>query len=371
MIDNYHAVYDITTSLIKDGHKRIGFLGDIYTCKSYYERWKGYRDALLDNNRQYDEKMCAIGKNVDGTYTEEEFLLKEFKAMELKPTAMVCCNDRYAIQFMIGLKADGYQVPEDIAVAGFDNLKESSYFYPTLTTVEGNRTQLGTRAAEQIVKRINSPNEQYELVRLQTTPIYRDSTKLLKLSEAIQMKKPDIYFSPAPVIEPEKGCDWADTMVLNPALVLDEDGKTIHMLFRATGPWPQKNLRGLSDPYPIFLGYAKSEDLGENFQPDFSRPALAPRVAYEKEDMYVLNYKGEKVLDYANGCVEDPRIFTVEDKTYLTVASRLFPPGPYWEKDARRDYLPDWVAEDETPVGVCARRNDTVTVLYELDVEKL
>lgn len=177
MIDNYHAVYDITTSLIKDGHKRIGFLGDIYTCKSYYERWKGYRDALLDNNRQYDEKMCAIGENVDGTYTEEEFLLKEFKAMELKPTAMVCCNDRYAIQFMIGLKADGYQVPEDIAVAGFDNLKESSYFYPTLTTVEGNRTQLGTRAAEQIVKRINSPNEQYELVRLQTTPIYRDSTK--------------------------------------------------------------------------------------------------------------------------------------------------------------------------------------------------
>lgn len=133
----------------------------------------------------------------------------------------------------------------------------------------------------------------------------------------------------------------------------------------------KKNLRGLSDPYPIFLGYAKSEDLGENFQPDFSRPALAPRVAYEKEDMYVLNYKGEKVLDYANGCVEDPRIFTVEDKTYLTVASRLFPPGPYWEKDARRDNLPDWVAEDETPVGVCARRNDTVTVLYELDVEKL
>ncbi len=185
------------------------------------------------------------------------------------------------------------------------------------------------------------------------------------------MKKPDIYFSPAPVIEPEKGCDWADTMVLNPALVLDEDGKTIHMLFRATGPWPQKNLRRLSDPYPIFLGYAKSEDLGENFQPDFSRPALAPRVDYEKEDMYVLNYKGEKVLDYANGCVEDPRIFTVEDKTYLTVASRLFPPGPYWEKDARRDNLPDWVAEDETPVGVCARRNDTVTVLYELDVEKL
>lgn len=185
------------------------------------------------------------------------------------------------------------------------------------------------------------------------------------------MERPVIQYSKAPVIEPKAGCDWADTMVLNPAMFLDEDGNTIHMLFRATGPWPQKNLKGLSDPYPIFLGYAKSEDLGESFQPDFLRPALAPRVEYEKEDMYVTNYKGEKVLDYANGCVEDPRIFTVEGKTYLTVASRLFPPGPYWEKDARRDNLPDWVATDETPVGVCARRNDTVTVLYELDEDAL
>ena len=177
LIDNYHAVYDITNRLIKDGHKRIGFLGDIYTCKSYYERWKGYRDALLDNKREYDESICAIGENIDGAYTEEDYLFKVFKKMDIKPTAMVCCNDRYAIQFMINLKSEGYQVPEDIAVAGFDNLKESSYFYPTLTTVEGNRTQLGTRAAEQIVKRINAPGEQFELVRLQTTPIYRDSTK--------------------------------------------------------------------------------------------------------------------------------------------------------------------------------------------------
>ena len=83
-------------------------------------------------------------------------------------------------------------------------------------------------------------------------------------------------YSSEPVLEPKEGCPWADTMVLNPALVLDEDGKTIHMLFRATGPWPEGNLKGKSDPYPIFLGYAKSTDLGESFVPDFSRPALAP-----------------------------------------------------------------------------------------------
>ncbi len=74
------------------------------------------------------------------------------------------------------------------------------------------------------------------------------------------MEKLTIEFSSDPVIEPKRGCDWADTMVLNPALFLDDDGKTIHMLFRATGPWSKKNLKGISDPYPIFLGYTKSSD---------------------------------------------------------------------------------------------------------------
>ena len=64
------------------------------------------------------------------------------------------------------------------------------------------------------------------------------------------MKELTIEFSSEPVIEPKRGCDWADTMVLNPALFLDDDGRTIHMLFRATGPWPKKNLKGIVDIFP-------------------------------------------------------------------------------------------------------------------------
>lgn len=184
-------------------------------------------------------------------------------------------------------------------------------------------------------------------------------------------EKPIITYSKEPVLEPKEGCAWADTMVLNPALVLDEDGKTIHMLFRATGPWPSANLKGKSDPYPIFLGYAKSSDMGENFEADFERPALAPKLAYEEQDIYVINDKGEKVINYANGCIEDPRLFYVEGQLYLTVACRLFPPGPYWEGDKRKDNLPDWVMDPDSPVGVLARRNDTVTVLYKVDLNKL
>ena len=184
-------------------------------------------------------------------------------------------------------------------------------------------------------------------------------------------EKPIITYSKEPVLEPKEGCAWADTMVLNPALVLDEDGKTIHMLFRATGPWSEANLKGKSDPYPIFLGYAKSTDMGESFEADFERPALAPKLAYDEQDMYVINDKGEKVINYANGCIEDPRLFYIGAQLYLTVACRLFPPGPYWEGDKRRDNLPDWVMDPDSPVGSLARRNDTVTVLYKVDLNKL
>lgn len=185
------------------------------------------------------------------------------------------------------------------------------------------------------------------------------------------MNKPVIRYSKKPAIEPKEGCKWADTMVLNPAIVKDDKSNTIHMLFRATGPWPEKNLKGISDPYPIFLGYAKSEDNGESWDVDFERPALEPLLHYDTDKMYITNYKGEKVINYANGCVEDPRIFKIEGSLYLTVACRMFPPGPYWEGDKRQANRPYWAEKEDNPFGTAASKNDTTTVLYKLDLEAL
>ncbi len=185
------------------------------------------------------------------------------------------------------------------------------------------------------------------------------------------MKEPKIRYSSKPVIVPQEGCSWADTMVLNPAIVREQDSNTIHMLFRATGPWPQKNLRGLSDPYPIFLGYAASEDNGETWVADFSRPALAPALEYDVDRMYIKDIYGNQVVNYANGCIEDPRIFLLEGEYYITAACRMFPPGPYWEGDRRRDNLPDWAMKEDNPFGSAASKNDTTTVLFKLDLEQL
>ncbi len=191
--------------------------------------------------------------------------------------------------------------------------------------------------------------------------------------------KPQFRYLDQPVLEPVPGCAWADKMVLNPAIVKDPDSDTIHMLFRATGPWSAKKREGCHDPYPIFLGYAKSEDAGRTWDADFSRPALAPALGYEEEELYITDIHGNRVRNYANGCIEDPRIFPIEGELYVSVACRIFPPGPYWLSDqeppveTRFEYVPDWIFEtnDVDDFVQTARANDTVTVLYKLNLERL
>lgn len=185
------------------------------------------------------------------------------------------------------------------------------------------------------------------------------------------MQKPDIKYSSKPVLQPHPGCDWADTMVLNPAILKDPETTRLHMLFRATGPYHSMQNPGQPLPYPIFLGYAFSDDNGVTWQADFSRPALAPRLKQVQQEIRITNIHGESVIDYSNGCIEDPRLFRLEGEHYLTVACRMFPPGPYWEHDDPMQCAPKWATEGEHDLGKAASENGTVTVLFRVDLEKL
>lgn len=166
------------------------------------------------------------------------------------------------------------------------------------------------------------------------------------------------------ILSPVKGSQWASEMVLNPAIIRDPKTNKIHMLFRASGPCSAKAIPGKPLPYPIFLGYGVSED-GSNFTFDLKTPALSPAVYYEKEKMILPGGK----INFANGCLEDPRLMIIDGVCYLTVACRMFPPGPYWEKDDPLQCMPEWAKDDGNPYGTAD--NPTVTVLYRVDLDAL
>ena len=182
------------------------------------------------------------------------------------------------------------------------------------------------------------------------------------------MRKP--FFSKRRICEAPAGNPWAGKMVLNPAMVRDDqDSRTIHMIFRATGPCPEARLAGKPMPYPIFLGYAVSHDAGENWDFDFSRPVLRLALRNDPEGLFTRNAAGEKVFNYANGSMEDPRLMYFENELYLSVVGRSFPPGPYWEHDDPLQCIPDWVRDSDLNTAV--KENYSVTLLYKVSLAAL
>ncbi len=160
-------------------------------------------------------------------------------------------------------------------------------------------------------------------------------------------------------------------MVLNPAFVPDPRSDRLHMLFRASGPWPHMQRPGQPLPYPIFLGYAFSDDGGETWEADFSRPALAPALEQDADKLWITTSDGRRTLNHANGCIEDPRLFWLEGELYLTCACRMFPPGPYWTGTELTCCMPEWARDPSHGLGMAVTSNVTVSVLYRVDLDAL
>ncbi len=173
------------------------------------------------------------------------------------------------------------------------------------------------------------------------------------------------------ILTPRPGSDWASEMVLNPALIRDPSSGRWHMLFRATGPGKTLPRPDQPAPYPVCLGYACSDDEGETWEADLSRPALAPALCESPNDIVVRDIHGHDVTNYANGSIEDPRLFRLDNDCYMTVACRMFPPGPYWIKDDPKQCAPRWITTDSHDLGRAARDNVTVSVLYKVDLDAL
>jgi predicted GH43/DUF377 family glycosyl hydrolase len=184
-----------------------------------------------------------------------------------------------------------------------------------------------------------------------------------------------IRHSKAPILEPRKDVPWAETMVTNPAIIKDPISNRLHLLFRACGPWPEYTPKGGKyPPYLWVLGYASSDDMGETWDIDWSKPAMMPAMNMTSETIWTTNINGKRVVDYANAYIEDPRLFTLEGETYLTVCTRMFPVGPYWlnptgKEPWAREYLPEWARKPDNPFGLGVKYAGNI--LYQVNMEHL
>lgn len=171
---NYErGAYMAIQHLLEKGHKRIAFLGGLSDSLAWQERKKGYCTALLEAGIQPDEALILESP----TAREEGFgLIKQVLSHPDPPTAVFCFNDLVAFGVMDGLRKLGLTPGKDIAVVGFDNVREAMLSNPPLTTVSSFARQIGQHAANLLHQRIH--NSEQEKIRMILEPALeiREST---------------------------------------------------------------------------------------------------------------------------------------------------------------------------------------------------
>ena len=156
VINNQKAGYELTSHLIQQGCKRIAHLTGNLMRNVYQDRKAGYMKALAEHGIPYEEQL------VFETDLTEEACVAAANALleqEIMPDALFAANDLAAVICMKVFKDAGLRIPEDIAIAGFNNDIISRISEPMLTTVNYPGEEMGRIAARHLIANINGAEE--------------------------------------------------------------------------------------------------------------------------------------------------------------------------------------------------------------------
>ena len=166
--------------MVQRGRKRIGFIGEYMHCRSFFERYMGYRNAMYLCGLPCPEEMCVTGnqEGVQRPAAEEyrAYLKASFRKMAELPEVFVCANDFVAIDLLHVLRKAGISVPGDVYLCGFDNTSESRMVTPPLTTIHIYSEVMGRCAAYLLLSRIQDPSMNFRTVHTETMVLLREST---------------------------------------------------------------------------------------------------------------------------------------------------------------------------------------------------
>jgi DNA-binding LacI/PurR family transcriptional regulator len=126
-----------------------------------------------------DDMIVSIGSHYEESFNKTIDYFKN-KNREDYPTAIVCFNDQQALAVMTALKELNIRVPDDISIIGNDDIYYAKIYPVPLTTIRAPQHEIGRRAAEILIRNIESSAVlQTEQVVLETEFIIRKSTKVL------------------------------------------------------------------------------------------------------------------------------------------------------------------------------------------------
>lgn len=170
LTNNRFGAYKAVEHFIQVGHREIGFIGERDASPSYQERLEGYKLALQKN--EIPEMREFI---LDNVRDEEEWVEQAFSSLQTHPTAWFCVNDRLGFLVVSALQKRGIKVPDDVSVISFDNGQLSRLSNPKISSVNIDLRLYGRKSVEQLIWRLQHPDEPHVEILLPTQLIHRES----------------------------------------------------------------------------------------------------------------------------------------------------------------------------------------------------
>lgn len=176
-VDNYIGAKMATEHLISIGKKNIGHISGPLEWWEARQRKQGWRDTLIAAGLEASERQCSSG-NWSSASGEPAIiqLFDSFPEMD----AVFVSNDQMAQSVLREALKRGMKIPEDLAVIGFDNLLESAYLYPSLSTIFQDLQLSGAQAVQNLTEmveaKLDHKSTKIQQTIIQPTLVVREST---------------------------------------------------------------------------------------------------------------------------------------------------------------------------------------------------
>lgn len=174
VVSDYHVVMaEMMEYLLALGHRRIGLIFGVGLPKLAIDRLDAYQQSLQAAGLPADPALIVqCGPEMEDGYRATLQLL----ARAERPTAIVAINDILAMSALRAAADCGLQIPDDLSVAGFDDVLAARFLVPRLTTATKDGVRLGREAVRLALERLSNPEKPREIVRLPAKLIVREST---------------------------------------------------------------------------------------------------------------------------------------------------------------------------------------------------
>ncbi len=176
--DDLAGAYKVTKHMIEMGHLKLAIIEGKPEFKTTYKRKQGFINALHDAGIDFDEKYAFKGNyDLESGYQA----MKGILSMDELPTAVFSSNDEMAVGAMKAVKEQGMRLPDDISIAGFDDMGFTAYLTPALTTISRPVHEMSREGASLLLEKIdkNEPNG-HDIIQMDTELVVRESVKNLK-----------------------------------------------------------------------------------------------------------------------------------------------------------------------------------------------